>query len=312
MGPVFFTTDQGRIVQPLFVAPWLDEKGTESLPGLLRGMKGEWPCVPFGVERNESIEGWEARADAIGDGNAHGYSSNHAWDLLERGDGWITIGIEYPDQHPIRRLRRKISGRTGEAAIDIELDIEVAKDIALGLAVHPTFRLPTNVGMAKLDVLGLEKGLTFPASLDSSGRAKPAQWFSSLNKVPGTDADFVNFSRLPFERPNEDLLQVRATDGRVRLSNLEEKWTAQVSYDPILFSSVVIWVTNGGWTNAPWSGRTRGLGIEPARAAFDLGQSVSADENNPLVRAGIPTSISLLAGQSLSTRYSISVEDLSE
>jgi len=311
LGPVLFTLPDGRCVQPFFVAPWIGDASVPSLPPLLQGLRGEFPCVPFGAERDTPIPGWQGRAAAIGDGAAHGHSANHDWQLLDRGPDWIEIGIDYPAGHPVRRLRRRVSGRKGAAALDLMLEVEADRDIDLGIALHPTFRLPETAGATEIEVAGLIKGMVFPAPLDSTGRAAPGAAFARLDQVPGVDGAVIDFSRLPFAAPNEDLLQVQATGGAVRVVNRQEAWAAHVEYDPVQFPSVILWVSNRGWTGFPWSGRTRALGIEPARAAFDLGQTVSADPDNPLVRTGVPTFFHLKAGEVLRTKYVISVEGLS-
>jgi hypothetical protein len=310
LGPVWYALPSGRKVQPFFVAPWVDEPGAADLPGLLRGLRGEWPCVPFGAERDMAIAGWEGAGPAIGDGAPHGHGSNHAWHLIDRGPDWIEIGIDYPDGHPIRRLRRKIAGRAGAAALDLELGIEAALGIDLGLALHPTFRLPDAAGAAQVEVTGMTGGLSFPVPLDATGQAAPGQWFATLDAVPGRRQPVVDFTHQPFAAPNEDLLQVQAGGGCARLLNLDEGWAARIDYDPAVFPSVMLWVSNRGWTGYPWAGRTRALGIEPARAAFDLGQAVSADPANPLASAGIATSWPLRAQERFTTTYALSVEDL--
>lgn len=310
LGPVWFDIGQPRRVQPFFVAPWAEEAGHEGLPGVLRRLRGEWPCVPFGVDRASLPDGWLGKAASIVDGAPHGYGANNEWNLVDRGADWIEIGITYPDTHPVRRIRRRIAGRPGTATLEITLEIDAANEIDLGLALHPTFRLPSAAGAAKLDVAGFRRGMTLPVPLDVCSLAAPGQWFDCLERVPGRTGQELDFTRLPAAVPNEDILQLQADAGIVRLSNHEEGWQAHVSYDAGLFPTAILWVTNQGWSGSPWLGRTRALGIEPARAAFDLGQTVSADPDNPLAREGVPTSIRIAAGETLVTRYFIGLETL--
>jgi hypothetical protein len=192
----------------------------------------------------------------------------------------------------------------------LDLEIETSRVIDLGFALHATFRLPETPGSASLDVAGFKRGLSFPAPLDASGRAKPGRWFDRLTDVSGARENVVDFSRQPFAEPNEDLLQLEAVGGCVRLLNAEEKWAAQLDYDPFVFPSIVLWVSNRGWTSFPWSGRTQALGIEPTRAAMNLGQPVSGGTANPLERTGIPTSLRISPGSIFKTSYAISVENL--
>ena len=48
LAPITFVLADGRQVSPMHVAPWANAPGTETLPGILRKLRGEWPCVPFG------------------------------------------------------------------------------------------------------------------------------------------------------------------------------------------------------------------------------------------------------------------------
>jgi hypothetical protein len=308
LGPAWFKLDNGARVQPFFVAPWAQDLGASALPGVLQNLRGEWPCVPHGVERDEPVSGWQGNAPAIGDGALHGHGANNDWRLIKSGPDFVEIAIDYPASHPVRGLSRRISGRTGQAALDFELTVEVRADIDLGLALHPTFRLPDSAGAASIHVAGLSRGWVFPEPLDETGRAAPGARFDRLDRVPGANGEPVDFTCLPFAAPNEDLLQMHADGGSARLANQKEGWAATISYDADLFPAIALWVTNRGWKQFPWSGRTVAVGIEPVRAAFDLGQCVSADPKNPMAKAGVPTAIHLAAGETLQTRYTISVE----
>jgi hypothetical protein len=46
LGPVRFELGRGQSISPLHVAPWGDDARR---PGLMRAMRGEWPCLPFGT-----------------------------------------------------------------------------------------------------------------------------------------------------------------------------------------------------------------------------------------------------------------------
>ena len=51
LGPVWFTLPDGPVVQSFAVAPWADDppEKLNVLPPILRRLRGEFPCVPFGV-----------------------------------------------------------------------------------------------------------------------------------------------------------------------------------------------------------------------------------------------------------------------
>ena len=51
IGPVNFKCANGKIIQPFHIAPWGNEIQTQPLDPILKSLRGEWPCVPFGAAR---------------------------------------------------------------------------------------------------------------------------------------------------------------------------------------------------------------------------------------------------------------------
>lgn len=56
LAPVTFLLADGRQASPMHIAPWSSDPEAETLPGILRKLRGEWPCVPFGY--SVPAEGW--------------------------------------------------------------------------------------------------------------------------------------------------------------------------------------------------------------------------------------------------------------
>lgn len=313
LGPVEFALADGRRVQPLVVGGWAGDGTPEqaALPGLLRQMRGEWPCVPFGMEEQVALPvAWQAAPALVVDSWPHGYGSNHDWSLVSHDADGLVLVIDYPQDHPVRCLRREIRGVPGRAELDLSLRIEVRRAVELTIALHPVFRLPALPRQAELMIAGAGGGRTFPLVTDPSSQALQDQPFSSLAKVPAAAGGTLDLSRLPLEHANEELLQVAASGGHVSLRNLAERYTATLDYDALLFPTVLLWIANCGRMDYPWNGRFRALGIEPVRSAFDLGLAVSANPRNPWRGAGVPTTVTLSPDEPLSTTYRIGVTDL--
>ena len=59
IAPVEFDLGGGRRISPLHVAPWKPD----GLSPLMAGLRGEWPCLPFGPARvpDNLPPGWRAR-----------------------------------------------------------------------------------------------------------------------------------------------------------------------------------------------------------------------------------------------------------
>jgi len=303
----------GPAVTPLAEAHWSAADGAAfaALPPMIRELGGEWPCVPFGKDEPRDLPAvWAADMAGSVDRFAHGYGSHHPWRLVERTAEGVTIAIDYPDAHPVRRVERTLRGVAGTAAIAIGLAVEMRSGFDLCLALHPVFRLPENPGAVEVVVEGARGGRTYPVAPDPTSLLRPDAAFATLAEVPAAKGGALDLTRFPSGLRNEELLQVRATTGRVLLRNHAEGYAATLDYDAELFPTVMFWVANGGLAGYPFDGRYRALGIEPARAAFDLGQAVSALSHNPWRAAGVPTTIRLAAGERLETDYRISLEPL--
>lgn len=315
LGPVELLLPDGRKVSPLAVAPWGEDTGAEheSLPPLLRRLRGEWPCVPFGApKRPEGLpERWGGIAvEGAGD-DFHGHSSNNRWKKTGSGKGWLELAIDYPEDHCVARLTRRISGTEGLPELKIDLGIEVRRDVSLPIAAHAVFALPETPGAALLRADGYWKGRTYPAEVEPGvSRFVPDKEFRSLDRVPTRYGD-VAADLLPLDFDTEEVLHLANADGRVTLENHDDCYRAYIEFKSHVFTGVQLWYSNRGRTAYPWLGRFCAIGIEPVCAAFDLGPEVSCNEDNPIASSSWrKTAARLDADRPFSTTYRIGVEEL--
>ena len=139
LAPVRFELGGGRTVSPLYVAPWGDDA---RWPGLLRALRGEWPCLPFGaVAAPPGLPlGFETR-NATDTWN-HGYGANHMWRLVEKTADRLTLRIDYPSEEAIESLERTIEVDPEAPALIVSLTVHARRDVVLPFALHPTFAIP--------------------------------------------------------------------------------------------------------------------------------------------------------------------------
>ena len=307
LGPVTFRLPDGREVSPLHVAPWADDPQAASLPGILRALRGDFACVPFGADRALDLAGaWSALSrPASGEpGPPHGLSSNAVWDLHDAG---LRLTLAYPDDSPIASLERVILPDPAGPAIDMALTLHIRRDCRLPIGLHPVFRLPDS---GLLIDAGPRGGMTFPGALEPGmSRLSPAARFASLADVPLAMGGTADLRRLPLAYATEELVQLTDAGGRATLTWPGEGFRAQLTWDASHFPDLILWISNRGRTAFPWNGRHQALGLEPVCAAFDLGTGISAGPN-PLQTAGHPTARSFRAGEVLTTRHRIEVEAL--
>jgi hypothetical protein len=173
LGPVRFRLPGGHVASPFHVAPWAGEPAAAALPGILRRLRGEWPCVPFGAEREVPLGGaWAGLSGAAPDGQPpHGHGSNADWAL---GDG-LSLSVDYPADSPIARLERRIRPDPDAPALDIDLVVHARRDTILPIGLHPTFRVPDGGVVIETE----SGGMTFPAPVEPGVRAR-----SLLRKSP--------------------------------------------------------------------------------------------------------------------------------
>ncbi|HYD98470.1 MAG TPA: hypothetical protein VEH84_03730 [Alphaproteobacteria bacterium] len=313
LAPLTLLLPDGRQVSPLHVAPWADEPGGEALPGILRRLRGEWPCVPFGVTQDmaDFPPDWRRPAAPAEPGEmAHGASSNLEWAWIAAEPGSLALALDYPADSAVRRVTRIVRPDPVAAAVDLELRVEMRRTARLPLGLHPVLRLPVAPGAAVLEPGRFALGRTFPGR---AGTAPPLfaadATFADLAAVPAAAGGTIDATRLPFDRPAEELLQLTGIDGGFALANRAEGYRVRLSWDGGHFQSVLLWLSNRGRRHPPWNGRHLALGVEPVCAAFDLGTAVSAGDN-PIAAAGVPTARLLPAGEVFATRYRIGAEPL--
>jgi hypothetical protein len=307
-GPIRFRLADGRTVQPMQVAPWAEEPGAADLPGILRRLRGEWPCVPFGTAREITLTGpWTGLVPdlAAGPAEPHGACSNALWTWEDAGDA-ASLALSFrPPSGPVLQITRRLRPDPDAPAVDFELTVEAAEPCRLPIGLHPVFRIPE--GGAVLSVPGAAGGMVFPAEVEPGvSRLAPGAGFADLAAVPRADGGTSDLTRLPLPDATEELVQLSAVSGRAELRHIADGVTVTLDWNSGDFPHVVLWLSNRGRAAWPWSGRHLAIGIEPVAAAFDLGTAISAGRN-PLNAQGGATAVDLHPGRPFRTRYRIGV-----
>ncbi len=307
-----------REVQPFAIAPWSADSGPqyEALPKILQRLRGEWACVPYGIERapGELPGDWEASdADPIEFApEPHGRSSNAEWTLSHRTKDSIVLSLDYPDPHPVKRVERRITASSARPELELRLAIEARTSCAIPIGVHPTFRLPMAPHRARLEFGTGTLAWTSPVPLEADIACfRSDVRKTSLDRIPLTDGT-TDITRLPLSYSAEEIVLTTGHSGRATLTNLDERYTVTLAWDPGIFPACQLWLSNWGRHAYPWNNRFLALGIEPIRAAFDLGTRASRNRSNPLWKAGIPCTMELSPASPFETAYRIGVMAVDE
>ena len=313
LAPVTFVLDNGRQVSPMHIAPWSQEPGTEALPGILRKLRGEWPCVPFGY--SVPADGWpQDWARVMGppepDEEVHGHSASHDWTWHDGDSGSLSLVLAYPRGSPVEHVERTITPDPSAPAIDIEFTIVVRRACRLPIGLHPVFRLPAETGAATLELGGFDEGRTYPHDVEPGAElfARDTR-FGDLTSVPARNGGAADASLLPLAAHTEELLQIEGVDGMAALANHAEGYRVKLSWQKEHFPSLLLWYSNRGRKAAPWSGRHVAIGIEPICSPFGLGPA-TARADNPIAQSCIATALDFRPEKPFVTRYRIEASAL--
>ena len=308
----------GKVIKPLHEPNWLEDKSQdfESLPGILKNLKGEFPCVPFGINSsiidltNEWKSSYSEKPYIVNE--PHGYSANKKWELVNLESHEAEFKITYPENDFVSFLNRKIKVNDNEPnKIFCSLQINVKQDCELPIGLHPMLRIPKNFSKVKIRPGNFKFGLNYPGIvLKDKTLGAIGKEFESLEKVMGLNGENIDLSMPPFKGNYEDLFQLCGVDGNVSIENYEDNYILDFKWNPSHFTSVLMWVSNKGRTEYPWNSNHVTMGFEPITSAFGLSTHVSTNNENPIVKRNVPTTIKFFKDLPFETHYSFSIHQL--
>ena len=300
LAPLQFDLADGQRISPLYVAPWVEESGTSTLSGLMRQLRGEWPCVPFGpAQPPEGLPPEWVLRDA-GSPWDHGYAANHAWTLVDRSESSMTLRIDLPEDEPVAWMERVIRVDPGDPTVSVELTMQPRRDAVLPFALHPTFAVPpTGVQLVPGTFVAVH---TYPRPPEPGvSRLTPNRSADSLDVLPCGE-ETLDLSRLPLGYSTEELIQLQDCSSPFVL-RYPSGIDVVLDWDREHLPDVLLWISQRGRRHEPWNGRNQALGVEPCNSCFDLTRVAQAPISHPLShRRGLD----LLAGRTVRTSYRIS------
>lgn len=290
LGPVSFQLADGRKVSPYSLAPWQPADCAPGTPDILRVLRGDFFCLPFG----------EGDADML----IHGEPANCPWQVTHRDEQ--TLVAELAMQNPRGQIRKTVSLDGNSRAIYQEHVISgLTGDFNFGH--HAILEFPAGEGEYGFNTSPIAFGGVKPPPYDNPaageyGSLPPGARFTSLAEVPLARGGQTDLRQYPAREGFEDLVMVSSVPG-------EFAWTAATldGYiwfalkDPRQFPSTMFWISNGGRHSEPWRGKhRRRLGLEEVCAFFSDGLRRSREE--PLKTEGIPTIRRFSADETVSLR----------
>lgn len=280
---VTFSLAGGRTVRPMHTSPWENEPLPADLDPILKVLRGDFFCAPFGA------------SDVIPtEHRAHGLPANGTWRLATRTETVLDLALEgevmgasitgryeVKPGHAVVYQRHTVTGGSGR----------------IPMAHHAMLRAnpPLELAFGPYVWAGTPEAAPETPPNGRSILAYP-QEITDLHSARLADGGTADLTRYPFADGHEDLWMV-ATDGTASFgwsaATSPDGWVWFALKDPRVLPGTTLWLSNGGRTYAPWSSRHRHvIGIEDVRSYFAAGHAASIADN-PLSRRGIPTAFEL-------------------
>jgi hypothetical protein len=310
LGPVHFRLGR-RTVAPLSIAPWAEEKLPREMPALLKALRGDFFCAPFGGNGTP----WRGEQHP-----PHGETANAAWRLerLEHAETQVTLRARLDLKVRPGRVTKTIILPEGSPVVGQSHEIAGARG-PLSVGHHAMLRFPEEPGSGLIATSPFVRGQVLPTPFEDPAQRgysslQPGAEFTSLAEVPLATGGTTDLSVYPARRGFDDLVMITAAPDLPFAWNAVTFPTQRYVWfslrDPGVLRHTIFWISNGGRHYAPWNGRHTGvLGLEDTTSYFHYGQAESAGAN-PLRRLGLPTTLTLDPRRSTTVRTLMGVAEV--
>lgn len=275
IAPVEFNLHGDHWVSPYSTAPWTADD-YEDIPDLLRHLRGDFFCLPFGVDESSPYP--------------HGEVANRDWKLESKTNTSLSLTIEPSEVGG--RIQKVASLRDDHLALYQEhVFAGIEGDYNFGH--HPILQLPEEPECL-IRTSPFKFGCVYPEEFADSTIGERCSLqrgarFETLNEVLLAEGGTTSLASYPARDGYDDLVMISADGGQfawTAVSFPEYVWIALRRVDQ--FPSTLFWFSNGGRPQEPWSSRHRNrMGIEDVCSYFHGGLSDSREGR--LDHLGIPT-----------------------
>lgn len=310
LGPIAFRLNH-RMVSPLSVAPWAEEKLDPELPVLLRSLRGDFFCAPFGGNGTA----WRREKHP-----PHGDTANATWRLkaFERAAERMTLHANLQTTVRPGTVDKFITLIEGHTVVYQRHVLALARG-PMDIGHHAMVKFPDTPGSGIVSTSAFERAQVFPDLFEQPENRgyqslKPAAEFRSLARAPLLHGGTTDLTRYPARRGFEDLVMLTADAKRTFAWNAvtfpRERYVYFALRDPRVLRHTILWISNGGRHYPPWNGRhVSVMGIEDTTSYFHYGLAESV-RPNPLSRRGIPTSVMMNPKRPLTVNYILGVAEI--
>lgn len=289
LAPVTFSLG-ARKIEPLSVAPWWNETLPAGLPPLLRVLRGDFFCMPFGG--NASPYRGERHPP-------HGETANRAWhfDSVKKSSDDITLQLSMRTRIRAGHVTKTIRLVPGHCVVYQE-HILTGLSGPMTFGHHPCLRFPDRPGAGRLSFSKFALGQVVPLPVEQPSERgysilKPSAMVDDQLRVQTITGETADLSRYPARRGFEDIVTLVAAPGLDVAWNAvafpEEGYVWFALRDPRVLTCTLLWMSNGGRHYPPWNSRhINVMGIEDITNYYHYGLAESV-KPNALSRQGFKT-----------------------
>jgi hypothetical protein len=307
LGPVTFDR-KGHKLQPYSVAPWAEEPPDPSLPPIIRALRGDFFCLPFGGNATP----FRGEKHPI-----HGETANARWrfESLETKGGRTCLHLSLKTKVRPGRVDKRIWLVDSENVV-YSRHVVAGMSGPMNLGHHAMLKFPDAPGSGLVSTSRFVYGQVFPKAFElpeNRGYSwlKPGAEFRSLEKVPTQTGETTDLTRYPARRGFEDLVMlvsnVAAPFACTAVTFPQQRYVWFALKDPRILPETVFWLSNGGRHYPPWNSRhINVMGLEEVCSYFHSGLAESA-RKNPISARGFPTSVALNPKKPLVVPYIMGV-----
>ncbi len=275
LGPVRFRLGD-RWVSPYSLAPWRPDDCQAGTPTILRVLRGDFFCLPFGEHPDYGI---------------HGQPANGDWQCEAAGPSELRLALTMT--RPAGRVHKRLSVRPGQPAVYQEHVVE-GVDGFFNFGYHAIIQFPETGGPFFVNTSPFTFGATFPGQFSDPAKGERGSLaanrrFDSLAKVPLAAGGTVDLHQQPALEDSEDLIMVASADPDFAWTAVTLDGYAWISLkNPAILPSTLFWMSNGGRPFPPWNDlHRRRIGLEEVNSYFCCG--VDQARQDLLRSAGIPS-----------------------
>ena len=310
LAPVVFDR-QGRRIQPFAIAPWWNEPLPDDLPPILKVLRGDFFCMPFGA--NQLPFGQEKHPP-------HGETANRKWKFEEicRHRDRVTLHLSLRTRIRPGRVDKRISLVDGHQVVYCQHVIS-GMGGPMSLGHHATLAFPDEPASGLISTSAIKYGMATPEPVErpeARGYSvlEPGTRFRRLDRVRLITRQFANLTRYPARRGFEDIVllvtQPREPFAWTAVTFPSRQYVWFALKDPRILKQTLLWMSNGGRHYAPWSGRhVNVMGLEELTSYFHYGLAESVRPNR-LSRSGVATCHRLNPGQPLVVNYIMAIASI--